>query len=71
MGMMKGAVLPGNSTVELRDFDIPKPGYGQVLIRLRLPPSAEAISAAFTGNMWEKVRKPTSREPLQDMSPAV
>lgn len=35
MGMMKGAVLPGNSTVELRDFDIPKPGYGQVLIQTK------------------------------------
>lgn len=32
---MKGAVLPGNSTVELRDFDIPKPGHGQVLIRTK------------------------------------
>ena len=29
---MKGAVLPGNSTVELRDFEIPKPGHGEVLI---------------------------------------
>lgn len=35
MGMMKGAVLPGNSTVELRDFKIPKPGYGQVLIQTK------------------------------------
>ena len=35
MGMMKGAVLPGNSTVELRDFEIPKPGYGQVLIQTK------------------------------------
>lgn len=33
--MMKGAVLPGNSTVELRDFEIPKPGYGQVLIQTK------------------------------------
>ena len=27
---MLGAVLPGNSTVELRDFPIPEPGHGQV-----------------------------------------
>ena len=33
MGTMKGAILPGNSTVELRDFEIPKPGFGQVLIK--------------------------------------
>ena len=30
---MKGAILPGNSTVELKDFEIPKPGHGQVLIK--------------------------------------
>ena len=33
METMKGAILPGNSTVELRDFEIPKPGFGQVLIK--------------------------------------
>ncbi len=32
-GKMKGAVLPGNSTVEIREFDIPTPGHGQVLIK--------------------------------------
>lgn len=32
---MLGAVLPGNSTVELREFDIPKPGHGQVLIQTK------------------------------------
>ena len=31
--MMKGAVLPGNSTVEMKDFEVPTPGHGQVLIR--------------------------------------
>ncbi|AEJ20458.1 zinc-dependent alcohol dehydrogenase family protein [Gracilinema caldarium] len=31
-GKMKGAVLPGNSTVELREYDIPTPGHGQVLV---------------------------------------
>ncbi|MCD8056739.1 MAG: zinc-binding dehydrogenase [Clostridiales bacterium] len=34
-GIMKGAVLPGNSTVELEDFPIPTPGYGQVLIQTK------------------------------------
>ncbi len=33
MKTMQGAILPGNSTVELRTFDIPKPGYGQVLVK--------------------------------------
>jgi threonine dehydrogenase-like Zn-dependent dehydrogenase len=32
---MMGAVLPGNSTVELRDFPIPEPGHGQVLIKTK------------------------------------
>src|SRR5580692_1231240 len=32
---MRGAVLPGNSTVELRDFPIPEPGHGQVLIKTK------------------------------------
>ena len=32
---MIGAVLPGNSTVEMKEFDIPKPGYGQVLVKAK------------------------------------
>jgi threonine dehydrogenase-like Zn-dependent dehydrogenase len=32
---MKGAVLPGNSTVEIKDFTIPEPGYGQVLVKVK------------------------------------
>ena len=30
---MKGAVLPGNSTVELREFPVPTPGHGEVLVK--------------------------------------
>ncbi len=33
--MMTGAVLPGNSTVELRQFEVPKPGHGQVLVKTK------------------------------------
>lgn len=32
---MKGAVLPGNSTTMLQEFDIPKPGHGEVLIKVK------------------------------------
>jgi threonine dehydrogenase-like Zn-dependent dehydrogenase len=32
---MKGVVLPGNSTVEMRTFPVPHPGPGQVLVRTR------------------------------------
>ena len=34
-GLMMGAVLPGNSTVEFREFPIPEPGHGQVLIKTK------------------------------------
>ena len=30
-----GAILPGNSTVELKEFEIPKPGHGQVLVKTK------------------------------------
>jgi len=32
---MKGAILPGNSTVELHDFPIPEPKHGEVLIKVK------------------------------------
>ena len=32
---MTGALLPGDSTVEMRNFDIPVPGHGEVLIRTK------------------------------------
>jgi threonine dehydrogenase-like Zn-dependent dehydrogenase len=34
-GMMRGAVLPGDSTVELRTYEVPEPRHGQVLLRMR------------------------------------
>ena len=33
MSKMRGVILPGNSSVEFRDFEIPKPGHGQVLLK--------------------------------------
>ena len=35
MAKMTGVVLPGNSTVEFREFDIPEPGHGQVLLKIK------------------------------------
>ncbi len=32
---MKAAYLPGNSTVVLKDVDVPMPGYGQVLVKMK------------------------------------
>jgi threonine dehydrogenase-like Zn-dependent dehydrogenase len=34
-GTMKGAYLPGNSTVVLKDVPIPSPGHGQVLVKMK------------------------------------
>ena len=33
--MMKGAYLPGNSTVEVREAPIPEPGHGEALLRMK------------------------------------
>lgn len=35
MSKMLGAILPGNSTAVLKEFDIPKPGHGQVLVQTK------------------------------------
>ncbi len=35
METMKGAILPGNSTVVMKDVRIPEPGHGQVLIKTK------------------------------------
>jgi threonine dehydrogenase-like Zn-dependent dehydrogenase len=35
MATMTGAILPGNSTVEFKQFEIPEPGHGEVLIRTK------------------------------------
>lgn len=32
---MKGATLPGNSTVAFKEYDIPTPGHGQVLVKTK------------------------------------
>lgn len=35
MTTMKGAILPGNSTVELKAFKVPAPAHGEVLIKMK------------------------------------
>lgn len=35
MTTMTGAILPGNSTVELKKFGVPTPGHGEVLIKMK------------------------------------
>jgi threonine dehydrogenase-like Zn-dependent dehydrogenase len=33
--MMKGAYLPGDSTVEMRELPVPEPGHGEALLRMK------------------------------------
>jgi len=35
MATMKAAYLPGNSTVEMKQVEIPEPGHGEVLIKMK------------------------------------
>ena len=35
MKTMTGVVLPGNSTVEMREYAVPTPGHGQVLLQMK------------------------------------
>jgi threonine dehydrogenase-like Zn-dependent dehydrogenase len=35
MATMQGVVPPGNSTVEFRNPELPEPGHGQVLVRMK------------------------------------
>lgn len=35
MPTMKGVVLPGNKQLEIREFPVPEPGHGQVLVRMK------------------------------------
>ena len=54
MAKMIGAILPGNSTVQLKQFDVPTPGHVQQ--------SAEVISAVSTESIPERVQRGISRE---------
>jgi threonine dehydrogenase-like Zn-dependent dehydrogenase len=35
MSTMQGVVLPGNRHLEIRDFPVPEPGHGEVLVRMK------------------------------------
>jgi len=35
MSTMQGVILPGNSTIEFREFPVPEPGHGQVLVKMK------------------------------------
>jgi len=60
---MTGAILPGNSTVEFREFAIPTPGPGQVLVEMKASSicgsDVRAIYRAHTGKGDEGYRPGT------------
>jgi threonine dehydrogenase-like Zn-dependent dehydrogenase len=55
---MKGAFLPGDSTVILKDYPIPKPGHGQVLVKMKASTicgsDIRAIYRGYTGKGPER-----------------
>ena len=59
-GSMKGAVLPGNSTVALKEYPIPKPGHGQVLVRTLF--SDRAGWESLLREIWNKALKLARKE---------
>ena len=32
---MRGVLLPGGRKVEIKEYDVPEPGHGQVLIKMK------------------------------------
>ena len=65
MATMQGVVLPGNSTVEFRQFPIPSPARGQVLLsvseadakRMGKTPTqvAQIAAASIRGVVWKQL----------------
>jgi len=53
MSSMTGIVLPGNRALELREFDVPEPGTGQVLIRMK--------ASSLCGSDLRAIYRPTDQ----------
>lgn len=51
---MIGAILPGNSTVEMKEFPMPTPGYGQVVVKTKASTICGSdIRAIFRTHVWK------------------
>lgn len=53
MTMMTGVVLPGNRRLEFREFPIPEPGHGQVLVRMK--------ASSLCGSDLRAIYRPTDQ----------
>lgn len=61
---MHGAILPGNSTAEIRSYAVPQPCWGQVLLRMKSSTICGSDIAPSIASTWEKGPNDT-RESLQ------
>ena len=52
MNKMQGAIWPGNSIVELKEFEIPKPGHVQVLIRTKATTTGGGVISCIYRELW-------------------
>lgn len=53
MATMTGVVLPGNRRFEMRDFSVPEPGHGQVLVRMK--------ASSLCGSDLRAIYRPTDQ----------
>jgi threonine dehydrogenase-like Zn-dependent dehydrogenase len=58
---MQGVVLPGNRQLEIRDFPVPEPGHGQVLIRMK----ASSLCGSDLRAIYRPIEQGTGPEAYQ------
>jgi len=58
---MRGLILPGNGTAELRDFPVPAPGHGEVLVRMKSSTICGSDIRCIYISTWARGPKATSR----------
>jgi threonine dehydrogenase-like Zn-dependent dehydrogenase len=61
MQTMQGVVLPGNRQLEIRDFPVPEPGHGQVLIRMK----ASSLCGSDLRAIYRPIEQGTGPEAYQ------
>jgi threonine dehydrogenase-like Zn-dependent dehydrogenase len=61
MSTMSGVVLPGNRRLEIREFPIPEPGHGQVLVRMK----ASSLCGSDLRAIYRPVSQGTGPEAYQ------
>lgn len=61
MNTMQGVVLPGNRGFEMREFAIPEPGHGQVLIRMK----ASSLCGSDLRAIYRPIEQGTGPEAYQ------